>query len=456
MQKSNHDWEGFKNEISGVRFEEDQAFVASRSKDYFWYSPILSEVFENKTGDMVVIPSNQEEVIKVAAALAKYKIPLTLRGGGTGNYGQCVPLEGGVIMIMTKLDSILQFNEKSVKTEAGIRISRLDDACREKGLELLMYPSTRQTATIGGFLAGGSGGCGSLRNGMLRDPGNISYLKVVTIEPKAKIIELHGEEIQKVQHAYGTNGIVLEMELALSKSKDWIHCATLFDGYDNALKFAMAAQQKSLDCYLLTVVERRFSKFYHKLSDRFPNDKDAVFSMVAPEEFNEFEKFVVSMNGTISFAFKEEDLRPNGLQPAYEFGWNHTTLQALKMDKSWTYLQVAYPQPFDPNLVMKQMERYGEDIFWHHEMARMGGHVQIFALPLVKSRGREKMYELIDELESKDHCTIYDPHAYTIEDGGMKEIDNNQIEFKKLADPYGLMNPGKTRGWKDEMVKRDR
>ena len=454
MQKSNYDWEGFKNEISGVRFEEDQAFVASRSKDYFWYSPILSEVFENKTGDMVVIPSNQEEVIKVAAAVAKYKIPLTLRGGGTGNYGQCVPLEGGVIMIMTKLDNILQFNEKSVKTEAGIRISRLDDACREKGLELLMYPSTRQTATIGGFLAGGSGGCGSLRNGMLRDPGNISYLKVVTIEPKPKIIELHDEEIQKVQHAYGTNGIVLEMELALSKSKDWIHCAALFDGYDKALRFAMAAQEKSLDCYLLTVVERRFSKFYHKLSDRFPSDRDAVFSMVAPEEFEEFEKFVISQKGSISFSYKEEDLRPNGLQPAYEFGWNHTTLQALKMDKSWTYLQVAYPQPFDPNLVMKQMERYGEEIYWHHEMARMGGHVQIFALPLVKSKGREKMYELIDELESKDHCTIYDPHAYTIEDGGMKEIDNNQIEFKKLADPYGLMNPGKTRGWNDEMVKR--
>ena len=454
MQKSNYDWEGFKNEISGVRFEEDQAFVASRSKDYFWYSPILSEVFENKTGDMVVIPSNQEEVIKVAAAVAKYKIPLTLRGGGTGNYGQCVPLEGGVIMIMTKLDSILQFNEKSVKTEAGIRISRLDDACREKGLELLMYPSTRQTATIGGFLAGGSGGCGSLRNGMLRDPGNISYLKVVTIEPKPKIIELHDEEIQKVQHAYGTNGIVLEMELALSKSKDWIHCAALFDGYDKALRFAMAAQEKSLDCYLLTVVERRFSKFYNKLSDRFPSDRDAVFSMVAPEEFEEFEKFVISQKGSISFSYKEEDLRPNGLQPAYEFGWNHTTLQALKMDKSWTYLQVAYPQPFDPNLVMKQMERYGEEIYWHHEMARMGGHVQIFALPLVKSKGREKMYELIDELESKDHCTIYDPHSYTIEDGGMKEIDNNQIEFKKLADPYGLMNPGKTRGWNDEMVKR--
>ena len=64
------------------------------------------------------------------------------------------------------------------------------------------------------------------------------------------------------------------------------------------------------------------------------------------------------------------------------------------------------------------------------------------------------MYDLIRELEKKDGCTIYDPHVYTIEDGGMKEIDNNQIDFKKKADPYGLMNPGKTRGWRKEMAQK--
>ena len=266
---------------------------------------------------------------------------------------------------------------------------------------------------------------------------------------------MFGNDIQKVQHAYGTNGIVLEMELALSPAKDWIHCAVLFDGYDNALNFSIEAQQKNLDCYLLTVVERRFSKFYKKFKDLFPTNKDAVFSMVAPNEYERFKKFVKDQNGLVSFSFKENELHANGLQPAYEFGWNHTTLQALKVDKSWTYLQVAYPQPFDPKLVIKQMKRYGEDIYWHHEMARMGGNVQIFALPLVKSKGKEAMYELIAELENKDGCTIYDPHAYTIEDGGMKEIDSNQIDFKKEADPYGLMNPGKTRGWKSEMAKID-
>ncbi len=453
--KKTIDWDEFKRDISGVSFYDEKAFVASRSKDYYWYSPLLSEVLEDKVGDIVVIPSNQTEVMKVAAAVAKHKIPLTIRGGGTGNYGQCVPLEGGVIMITTKLNKIIKFKKKSVLTEAGIRISRLDDAAREKGLELLMYPSTRLTATIGGFLSGGSGGCGSLRNGMLRDPGNITYLKVLTVEKHPKIIELYDDEIQKVQHAYGTNGIVLEMELSLSKSRDWIHCAVLFNGYDQALNFSISAQENSLDCYLLTVVERRFSKFYSKLGKLFPNDCDAVFSMVAPEEFNEFKSFVSSKNGKISFAFREQELKPNGLQPAYEFGWNHTTLQALKVDKSWTYLQVAYPQPFNPDLVLKQMERYGEEIYWHHEMARMGGNVQIFALPLVKSRGRQEMYKLIHELENKDGCTIYDPHVYTIEDGGMKEIDNNQIDFKKKADPYGLMNPGKTRGWHKEMAKKN-
>ena len=445
-------WKDFKREISGVRIEEGKDFVVSRSKDYYWYSPILSDILSDKVGDLVVIPSSQDEVMKVASAIARYQIPLTLRGGGTGNYGQCVPLHGGVIMMMTKLDRIIEFKSNSVRTEAGVRISRLDDAARNKGLELLMYPSTRLTATIGGFLAGGSGGCGSLRNGMLRDPGNISYLKVLTVEKEPRVIELFDGDIQKVQHAYGTNGIVLEMELALSKAKDWIHCSVLFDGYDKALNFAISAQQMSLDCYLLTVVERRFAKFYGKLGDLFPANADAVFSMVAPEEFQNFKSFVKSRNGKISFAYKEQDLKSHGLQPAYEFGWNHTTLQALKVDKSWTYLQVAYPQPFDPELVMKQMERYREDIYWHHEMARMGGHVQIFALPLVKYKGYQAMYDLISELEQKDGCTIYDPHAYTIEDGGMKEIDSIQIDFKKLADPSGLMNPGKTRGWQPEMV----
>lgn len=116
-----------------------------------------------------------------------------------------------------------------------------------------------------------------------------------------------------------------------------------------------------------------------------------------------------AQGGRVSFAMTKDQIRAEGLQPAYECGWNHTTLQALKVDPGWTYLQVAYPRPFDVDLVMRQMARHGDDMFWHHEMARQDGDIQIFALPLVRYRGKDDMYRLIAELEETDGCTIFDP-----------------------------------------------
>jgi FAD/FMN-containing dehydrogenase len=82
----------------------------------------------------------------------------------------------------------------------------------------------------------------------------------------------------------------------------------------------------------------------------------------------------------------------------------------------------------------------------------MAGEVHFFALPIVRWTTKERMYQIIAELEAEG-CLIWDPHAVTIEDGGMKAIDTVQIDFKREADPHGLMNPGKTRGWTAEMAR---
>ena len=449
------DWAALRADLGDIESSDDPVLLRARSKDYYWYSPILAERLAGLTADLVVVPRDQDEVLRAAAVVARHRVPITLRGGGTGNYGQCVPLAGGVVMDLTRLDRVIEIASGRVRVEAGARIARLDDAAHETGQELLMYPSTRRVATIGGFLAGGSGGVGSLRHGMLRDPGNVTWVQVVTIEPEPRIVELHGQDIQKVHHAYGTNGIVVELVVALAPATDWMHGAALFDGYATALRFAMAAQAEGLDCYLLTPVERRFSPYYRRFGDLFPPDCDAVFAMVAPPAMPRFREMAAAHGGRVSFAMNARELKARRLPPAYEFGWNHTTLQALRVDRGWTYLQVAYPRPFDPDLVVRQMARYGDEMYWHHEMARMDGEVQIFALPLVRYRGHEAMYRLIAELEERDGCTIFDPHAVTIEDGGMKEIDVAQIEFKRQADPFGLMNPGKTRGWTAGMAKTD-
>lgn len=443
----------FKAEIGDISCYDDLRLLDAKSKDYYWYSPILKAQLDAHAGQLIVVPRSEDEVIIIAGAAARHRIPLTLRGGGTGNYGQCVPMQGGVILETTKLDRIISIAPGRVTCEAGARMERVEKAVAERGQMLSMFPSTKRLATMAGFVAGGSGGIGSLRHGMLRDGENITYIRVVTVEEKPRIIELRGRDILKVQHAYGTNGIITAMDYALIPATDWLHTIVLFDGYDRALGFAAEAQAAGVDAYLMTVVERRFARFYKRLAGSFPYDRDAVFSMVAPAEMAAFTARAAAHGGSVSLSKSLHDMEQANMPPAWECGWNHTTLQALKHEPGvWTYLQVAYPRPFDPGLAVRQQERYGEELYFHHEMARMGGEVQIFALPIVRWTNRARMYEIIGEMETKDGCTIFDPHVITIEDGGMKQIDSAQIDFKKLADPFGLMNPGKTRGWTPEMA----
>ncbi|MEY4911902.1 MAG: hypothetical protein RL761_1565, partial [Pseudomonadota bacterium] len=351
-----------------------------------------------------------------------------------------------------------------VTCEAGILIADLEVAVRASpvvagGQELLMYPSTRDMATIGGFISGGYAGAGSVRNGILKDAGNVTMIRVVTLEEVPQIIELQGADIQKVHHAYGTNGIITSLTLALKPAVDWVHHIALFDSYSDALRFGCAATEaigdfkttQALDAFLITSVERRIAPYYEaEFGDRFPTNKDAVFSMVNPQTLVAWRELVRKHGGMESMAYTETELKQHQLYPAFECAYNHTTLMALKVDKSWTNLQTVAPWTtgvgIDVALVEQQMARWGDEVLQHHEFGRQYGGCVAFGLPLIAYLDKERLYELMAQFEA-DGCMVFDNHVYTIEDGGMKEIDHAQIDFKKIADPHGLMNPGKTRGW---------
>ena len=457
--------QSFLAEISPIEFTQNDAQVAAKSRDYFWYSPILTELLDGKVGDVVVTPRTQEDVVRVAAACARHRIHITVRGGGTGNYGQCVPMQGGVILDITQLNRVLNIAAGSVTCQAGILIADLERAVRASnvvtgGQEILMYPSTRDIATIGGFIAGGYAGAGSVRNGILKDAGNVTMIRVVTLETTPQIIELLDADIQKVHHAYGTNGIITALTLRLQPAVEWVHQISLFDSYSAALRFGCEATEAiggAVDAFLITAVERRMAPYYQsEFGDRFPVNKDAVFSMVHPAHLTAWRALLAKHGGTESMALTESQLQAENLYPAFECAYNHTTLMALKVDKSWTNLQTVAPWVpgigIDIALVERQMQRWGDEVLMHHEFGRQYGGCVAFGLPLVSYLDKERLYEIMAEFEA-DGCQVFDNHVITIEDGGMKTIDTAQIDFKKIADPHGLMNPGKTRGWLPEYAK---
>ncbi len=451
----------FLTDIDGVACSADAATLDAQSRDYFWYSPVLTELLDDKRGQLVVTPANLGELTRVAAACAKHRVNITVRGGGTGNYGQCVPLQGGVILNITRLnqvESIEGGHSPTVSVQAGCLIMDLERAVRARGFEIKMYPSTRDMATIGGFISGGYAGAGSVRNGILKDAGNVVAIEVLTLEETPRLIELCGADIQKVHHAYGTNGIITRLTLSLNLAVDWVHHIALFDSYADALRFGCVACEAmhgergpQIDAFLITAVERRIAPYYAStFGERFPHTHDAVFSMVNPSALAAWRDWVQAHGGRESLAMTEAELVEAKLPPAFECAYNHTTLMALRQDRSWTNLQTVAPWVngvgIDVALVEAQMVRWGDEVLQHHEFGFQFGQYVAFGLPLVSFFDRDRLYEIMAEFE-RDGCLVFDNHVYTIEDGGMKEIDTAQIDFKRVADPHGLMNPGKTRGW---------
>src|SRR5277367_1980586 len=93
-------------DLGDIPVVTESKVVQRRSRDFFWYSPILNEQLDGKSADLIISPRNEAEVVRIAAGCARHRVPMTVRAGGTGNYGQAVPLQGGVLLDITPLSAI--------------------------------------------------------------------------------------------------------------------------------------------------------------------------------------------------------------------------------------------------------------------------------------------------------------------------------------------------------------
>ena len=217
------------------------------SLDFYWFSPVLKAQLAEKRADVIVQPGTVDELLAVIALAARERIPLTPRGAGTGNYGQGIPLQGGIVLNMRRLDQIVELTPTYACVQAGLILHRLEQAAREVGAEMRFYPSTLPTATAGGFLAGGSGGVGSVTWGTLWDEGNVLAATVATIEEEPRLLVVDDPvELQGVIHSCGLTGIIVDLTFALAPAEPWQQYAVAFDTFEAALRCAEAVSYTHL------------------------------------------------------------------------------------------------------------------------------------------------------------------------------------------------------------------
>ncbi len=445
-------FEKFLSELGDIPVITDAASVKLRSRDFFWYSPVLKRQLNHITGEGVVCPRNQDDVAAMMRAAVRHRINITPRGAGTGNYGQAMPLKGGAVVDLTGLDRILWIRDGMMRVEAGCRLIDLDRALREKGWELRMFPSTKRTATIGGFVSGGSGGIGSVTWGGLRDAGNVIAARMLTAEAEPRWIELRGNGTEMINHTYGTTGLVTELELPVAPAMPWQDVMVAFETTMQAAKFCFeAARNPAIDKKLSTTIDPAIVPSFKGLRDRVPEGAALALLMVAPSGMLALGELAAAHGGQMLLQRPTlEAENTTGETPLYEYTWNHTTLQMLKLDRGVTYLQCLFAAA-DPLAGVDAMRRRFEgELLTHLEFIRAGGAMTCSGLPVIRFSSEERLGEII-ALHEAAGVMIANPHVYTIEDGGgHKRLPGNQLGFKHEVDPFGLLNPGKMRDYRHQ------
>jgi FAD/FMN-containing dehydrogenase len=441
---------GCKAALASLDIDDNPATVRQKSRDFFWYSPALKARLDHLTADFVVTPRSEAEVIAALAAAYAHDVPVTTRGAGTGNYGQAMPLSGGMVLHLKALDAVKTIAPGRVVAEAGAIMAEIDRQTRAASAqELRLHPSTAQTATIGGFIAGGSGGIGSIRWGGLRDPGNILRLRLLTMEAAPRVLELTGDDIHKASHAYGVNGVITEVEMPLTTAYDWVELIVGFDGWEAANRYCeRMGNADGLLLKQLCAIAAPVPHDYFLRHRRFIGRAQHVAIVVVAAHNLDAALAVTARDRRASVLFSSDRQAEDGLPPAYELSWNHTTLRALRVDPAITYLQVLYGEPDPVAKAVRMAERFGDEVPGHVEYVRMDGRLRGAGLPLVRFTTEERLEEIM-AIHEAEGCPIFNPHRYTLEEGGMKQSDPVQLAFKRETDPKGLLNPGKMIAWDD-------
>ena len=169
----------------------------------------------------VVLPEDQQEVIDTVRLCHQYQVPFVARGSGTSLSGGSLPIEGGLVIALNRLNRVLDFDPDArvMVVEPGMINRQVSRIAAPHGLHYAPDPSSGPVCTIGGNLAFNSGGAHCLKHGMTAN--HVLGLKVVL--PDGEVVTLGSDSLEAVGPdlvgmfigSEGLFGIALEATLRL-------------------------------------------------------------------------------------------------------------------------------------------------------------------------------------------------------------------------------------------------
>lgn len=231
--------------------EEDVSLRApdleAHSIDESWVEPHLP--------DVVVWPASTEEVAAILRHANERGLPVVPWSGGSSLEGNPVPVYGGILLAMYRMNRILEIREEDLQVvvQPGVVYDQLNAQLRRLGMFFPPAPGSSDVATIGGMVANNSSGMRAVKYGVTRD----YVLKLEVVLPSGEVIRV-GSNAKKSTSGYdlvslfvgseGTLGVITEITLRLIGLPEQVAAAVAtFDDLDDATAAVYECVRYGLD-----------------------------------------------------------------------------------------------------------------------------------------------------------------------------------------------------------------
>lgn len=173
----------------------------------------VAEVKYAHNPEVVVIPTDARQIAEIMKLATRERIPVTPRGAGSGLSGGAVPLYGGILLSLERMDHILEIDAQNLMAvvEPGVVTRELDEAAMNHGLFFAGYPMSEEFCTVGGNVAENAGGGRAIKYGVTGR--YVTGLEVVL--PTGEILTLGGKRLKDVT-GYNLIGLLTGSEGTLA------------------------------------------------------------------------------------------------------------------------------------------------------------------------------------------------------------------------------------------------
>jgi glycolate oxidase len=415
--------------------------------------------------DVVVIPKDKNQIAEVLKYANKKRVPVIPRGAGTGLAGGSVPVEGGIVMLLKKLDKIIEIDKDNllVVVEPGVVTGELQSRVEELGLMYPPYPSSYKTSTIGGNVATNAGGLRGLKYGVTKD----YVLELEVVSPTGEIFKTGARTLKSVSGydmtrlitgSEGTLGIITQITLKLLPKPEFTKSMlAVFEDIQQAAKTVKEIINAGVIPVALEIMDKTTINAVEDFKRiGLSKDADAVLLIeidgvkeAVEKEVKKADK-IAKENGAVSVKIAEDENERENLWEA-----RASALPALARIRPTTILEDAtVPRSKITEMItaiQEIAEKYQVQIgtFGHAGDGNLHPTILTDAKDIEEMERAEEAIEEIFKYTLELGGTLTGEHGIGISKAPFLKLERGPeaLEImkgiKKTLDPNNILNPGK-------------